>query len=35
VVYLPSVGGETQVTNYFELFDYDIGLIIKAFQANR
>ena len=33
VVYLPSVGGEKQVTNYFELFDYDIGLIIKAFQS--
>ena len=31
VVYLPSVGGEKQVTNYFELFDYDIGLITKAF----
>ena len=34
VVYLPSVGGEKQVTNYFELFDYDIGLLIKAFQAS-
>ena len=34
VVYLPSVGGEKQVTNYIELFDYDIGLLIKAFQAN-
>jgi zinc/manganese transport system substrate-binding protein len=33
VVYLPSVGGEKQVTNYFELFDYDIGLLIKAFDA--
>ena len=33
VVYLPSVGGEKQVTNYFELFDYDIGLLIKAFGA--
>jgi ABC-type Zn uptake system ZnuABC Zn-binding protein ZnuA len=33
VVYLPSVGGEKQATNYFELFDYDIRLIIKAFQA--
>jgi ABC-type Zn uptake system ZnuABC Zn-binding protein ZnuA len=33
VVYLPSVGGEKQVTNYFELFDYDIGLITKAIQA--
>ena len=35
VVYLPSVGGEKQVTTYFELFDYDIGLLIKAFQAIR
>jgi ABC-type Zn uptake system ZnuABC Zn-binding protein ZnuA len=35
VVYLPSVGGEKQVTNYFELFDYDIGLLIKALQASR
>src|SRR5882762_5207176 len=33
VVYLPSVGGEKQVTNYFELFDYDIALLTKAFQA--
>jgi ABC-type Zn uptake system ZnuABC Zn-binding protein ZnuA len=33
VVYLPSVGGEKQVTSYFELFDYDIGLITKAFQS--
>lgn len=35
VVYLPSVGGEKQVTNYFELFDYDIGLLIKAFSATQ
>jgi zinc/manganese transport system substrate-binding protein len=35
VVYLPSVGGEKQVTNYFELFDYDINLLIKAFQATQ
>jgi zinc/manganese transport system substrate-binding protein len=35
VVYLPSVGGEKQATNYFELFNYDIGLLIKAFQASR
>ena len=33
LVYLPSVGGEKQVTNYFELFDYDIALISKAFQS--
>jgi zinc/manganese transport system substrate-binding protein len=32
VVYLPSIGGEKQVTNYFELFDYDIDLLKKAFQ---
>ena len=35
VVYLPSVGGEKQVTNYFELFDYDIGLLTKAFQLTQ
>lgn len=35
VVYLPSVGGEKQVTNYFELFDYDIGLLTKAFQSTQ
>lgn len=35
VVYLPSVGGEKQVTNYFQLFDYDIDLLTKAFQATR
>lgn len=35
VVYLPSVGGEKQVTNYFQLFDYDIDLISKAFQATQ
>ncbi len=32
VVYLPSVGGEKQVTDYFKLFDYDIDLLKKAFQ---
>jgi zinc/manganese transport system substrate-binding protein len=35
VVYLPSVGGEKQVTNYFELFGYDIALLTKAFQATQ
>ena len=34
VVYLPSVGGEKQVTTYLELFDYNIGLLIKAFQSS-
>ena len=33
VQYLPSVGGEKEVTNYFQLFDYDIGLLTKAFQS--
>jgi zinc/manganese transport system substrate-binding protein len=32
LVYLPSVGGEKQVTNYFELFDYDIALLKKGFE---
>jgi len=27
----PSVGGVKEVTNYFQLFDYDIGLLVKAF----
>ena len=35
VVLLPSVGGEKEVTDYFKLFDYDITLLIKAFQATR
>jgi ABC-type Zn uptake system ZnuABC Zn-binding protein ZnuA len=33
VQYLPSVGGEKDVTDYFKLFDYDIGLLTQAFQA--
>jgi zinc/manganese transport system substrate-binding protein len=33
VVYLPSIGGEKQVTTYFQLFDYDIDLLMKAFQS--
>jgi zinc/manganese transport system substrate-binding protein len=35
VQYLPSVGGEKQVDTYFKLFDYDIDLLIKAFQATQ
>jgi len=35
VVLLPSVGGEKEVTDYFKLFDYDVGLLVKAFQATR
>lgn len=34
VEYLPSVGGEKEVTTYFQLFDYDIALLTKAFQGN-
>jgi zinc/manganese transport system substrate-binding protein len=35
VQYLPSVGGEKQVTDYFQLFDYDIDLLTRAFQATQ
>jgi zinc/manganese transport system substrate-binding protein len=33
LVVLPSVGGEKQVTDYFKLFDYDIGLLTQALGA--
>jgi len=29
------VGGEKQVTDYFQLFDYNIALLTKAFQATQ
>lgn len=35
VVYLPSVGGVKEVTTYFQLFDYDISLLTKAFQSTQ
>jgi zinc/manganese transport system substrate-binding protein len=35
VQYLPSVSGEKDVTDYFKLFDYDIGLLTQAFQATQ
>src|SRR6202049_4291503 len=35
VAYLPSVGGVKEVTTYFQLFDYDIALLTKAFQATQ
>src|SRR5437899_8649835 len=35
LVYLPLVGGEQDVTDYFKLFDYDISLLTKAFQATQ
>ena len=30
---LPSVGGEKEASDYFKLFDYDLGLLSQAFQA--
>jgi zinc/manganese transport system substrate-binding protein len=33
VVMLPSVGGEKDVTDYLQLFDYDIALLTRAFKA--
>ncbi len=35
VVLLPSVGGEKEVTDFFKLFDYDVSLLIRTFQAAR
>jgi ABC-type Zn uptake system ZnuABC Zn-binding protein ZnuA len=35
VVMLPSVGGKPEVTDYFKLFDYDIGLLLQAFQETK
>ncbi len=35
VVLLPSVGGEKEVTDYFKLFDYDVNVLVRAFQAAR
>ena len=35
VVLLPSVGGEKEVADYFKLFDYDVSLVVRAFQAAR
>ena len=31
VVLLPSVGGVKDVKDYFQLFDYDVNLLVKAF----
>jgi len=35
VEYMPSVGGVKEITNYFQLFDYNIGLLTKAFQGSQ
>jgi ABC-type Zn uptake system ZnuABC Zn-binding protein ZnuA len=31
VVLMPSVGGNKETANYFQLFDYDINLLVSAF----
>jgi zinc/manganese transport system substrate-binding protein len=31
-VLMPSVGGNKQITDYFQLFDYDINLLVTLFQ---
>jgi zinc/manganese transport system substrate-binding protein len=31
VVLMPSVGGVKEITTYFQLFDYDINLLVNAF----
>jgi ABC-type Zn uptake system ZnuABC Zn-binding protein ZnuA len=35
VEYMPSVGGVKEITNYFQLFDYNIELLTKAFQGSQ
>jgi zinc/manganese transport system substrate-binding protein len=35
VVIMPSVGGKPEITDYFKLFDYDIGILIQAFQETK
>ncbi len=35
VVLAPSVGGVKEVTDYIQLFDYNIGLLAAAFNASR
>ena len=32
VVLMPSVGGVKEITNYFQLFDYDINLLVNVLQ---
>ncbi len=35
LVMMPSVGGKPEITDYFKLFDYDIGLLAKAFEDTK
>jgi zinc/manganese transport system substrate-binding protein len=32
---MPSVGGRPEITDYFKLFDYDIGVLTKAFDETK
>ena len=34
VVMLPSVGGVSQVTDYFKLFDHDVALLVDAIKKS-
>jgi hypothetical protein len=29
---MPSVGGVKEIANYFQLFDYDINILVSLFQ---
>jgi zinc/manganese transport system substrate-binding protein len=35
VVMMPSVGGNKEVSTYFQLFDYDINLLVNAFSKTK
>ncbi len=35
VVLMPSVGGMKEITDYFQLFDYDINLLVNAFSKTK
>jgi zinc/manganese transport system substrate-binding protein len=35
VVMMPSVGGKPEITDYFKLFDYDIGILTQEFQQTQ
>ena len=35
VVLMPSVGGNKQITTYFQLFDYDINQLVNAFSKTK
>src|SRR5215470_116794 len=32
---MPSVGGKPEITDYFKLFDYDVNLLIEAFEETK